>query len=165
MKKSDLNLPHFYAVYATDIGHVTVLYNDKTIFALSSGTCSYPNATCEKRLIANQLIGELEEYLGGKRRSFSICLSPKGTPFQMKVWHALLQIPYGQTRSYKQIAQTIGNEKASRAVGSANRNNPLLILIPCHRVIHQDGSLSGYAAGVELKEKLLNLEQKHLNLK
>lgn len=104
---------------------------------------------------------EIEEYLSGERKSFSTSLNLKGTEFQKKVWNALLQIPYGEVRSYKDIAKAIGNEKAVRAVGSANNKNPILLLVPCHRVIGTNGKLVGYAAGLEIKETLLNLEKKN----
>ena len=98
------------------------------------------------------------EYLDGKRKVFDLPLSLKGTDFQKQVWQALRDIPYGETRSYKQIAVAIGNPKAVRAVGMANNRNPLLIVVPCHRVIGTDGKMVGYAAGMDKKEFLLRLE-------
>ena len=103
---------------------------------------------------------QLAEYFIGRRQNFDLPLNPKGTAFQQKVWQALLQIPYGQTASYKEIACKIGNEKAYRAVGLANHNNPIGIIIPCHRVVGANGNLTGYAGGLEKKQKLLELEQK-----
>lgn len=108
--------------------------------------------------LIREAASQLREYFDNKRREFSIRLNPKGTEFQKKVWKALLQIPYGETRSYKEIAKIIGNEKASRAVGMANHNNPIMCIIPCHRVIGSNGKLIGYAGGIEVKEKLLALE-------
>lgn len=102
---------------------------------------------------------QLNEYFAGRRRVFDLPLRPAGTPFQQKVWQALQTIPYGQTRSYQEIAGQIGNLKACRAVGYANHNNPIAIIIPCHRVIGKSGRLTGYAGGLELKERLLRLEQ------
>lgn len=102
---------------------------------------------------------QLREYFDGKRKEFSIKLNPKGTEFQKKVWEALLAIPYGETRSYKEIAIAIGNKNASRAVGMANNKNPIMCIIPCHRVIGADGSLTGYGGGIDIKEKLLKLEK------
>jgi methylated-DNA-[protein]-cysteine S-methyltransferase len=104
---------------------------------------------------------QLNEYLEGKRKSFDVKLNPKGTQFQRSVWKALQTIPYGETRSYKQIACAIGNEKATRAVGMANHNNPILCIIPCHRVIGTNGTLVGFGAGLDIKEQLLNLEAKY----
>lgn len=102
---------------------------------------------------------ELKEYLGGERRAFSLPLRPQGTPFQLAVWQALREIPYGDTRSYGEIAARIGNPRACRAVGMANHRNPLLIFIPCHRVIGASGQLTGFGAGISVKEKLLKLEK------
>ena len=104
---------------------------------------------------------QLLESFDGARREFDVPLDPHGTPFQLSVWEALLTIPYGETRSYGQIAAQIGNPEASRAVGMANHSNPISIFIPCHRVIGQDGSLTGYGGGMENKKFLLELEQKH----
>ena len=101
---------------------------------------------------------QLEEYLNGKRRHFDLPLRPQGTEFQRSVWNALLTIPYGETRSYKEIAQAVENPKAFRAVGMANNKNPISIFIPCHSVIGSSGSLVGYGGGLELKKRLLELE-------
>ena len=101
---------------------------------------------------------QLIDYLAGNRQTFDLPLDPRGTEFQKAVWKALLDIPFGEIRSYKQVAEAIGNPKACRAVGMANNKNPILIVIPCHRVIGSDGSLVGYGGGIDLKEKLLKLE-------
>lgn len=101
---------------------------------------------------------QLNEYFSGKRRAFDLPLAPMGTPFQQDVWRALRTIPYGQTRSYAQLAEQAGHAGAYRAAGTANGKNPLPILIPCHRVIHSDGSLGGYTSGLEIKRILLKLE-------
>jgi len=100
----------------------------------------------------------IEEYLSGKRKRFSLPLVMHGTEFQRAVWRALQDIPYGETRSYKEIAAAIGRPKAVRAVGMANHRNPISIIIPCHRVIGHDGSLVGYGGGLPLKRRLLELE-------
>lgn len=102
---------------------------------------------------------ELEQYFAGERREFDLPLAPEGTEFQMRVWRALREIPYGETRSYGQIAAAVGNPKASRAVGMANNKNPIAVLIPCHRVIGADGSLTGYGGGLENKRLLLDMEK------
>ncbi len=104
-------------------------------------------------------VQQLKEYFAGKRADFDLPVSLKGTPFQVKVWQSLRKIPYGETRSYKEIAQMIGNPKAVRAVGSANNQNPVPIIIPCHRVIGSSGSLVGYGGGLDKKEILLSLEK------
>ncbi len=101
---------------------------------------------------------QLEEYFAGLRAAFSLPLAPKGTDFQKLVWRELENIPYGETRTYGQIAEAVGNPAASRAVGGANHKNPIAIMIPCHRVIGADGSLTGYAGGLDVKETLLRLE-------
>ena len=102
---------------------------------------------------------EIDEYLHGKRKEFDIPLKLHGTDFQRSVWEALLTIPYGETRSYREIAEQIGNAKACRAVGMANHWNPIAIIVPCHRVIGADGSLTGFGGGLALKQKLLELEK------
>lgn len=104
---------------------------------------------------------ELGEYLAGRRHDFTVPLDPRGTDFQRQVWQALRSIPYGETRTYGQIAEQIGRPHAARAVGMANNRNPIAILIPCHRVIGSDGSMTGYAAGIAIKERLLALERRH----
>ena len=98
------------------------------------------------------------EYLAGARRSFDLPLDPRGTSFQRRVWAALTAIPWGETRTYAQIAAAVGSPRAVRAVGQANHRNPIPILIPCHRVVGADGTLTGYGGGLELKRKLLELE-------
>jgi len=102
---------------------------------------------------------QIEEYLDGKRKHFSLPLAPQGTEFQLAVWQALQKIPYGETRSYKEIAASIGRPKAVRAVGMANNRNPISIIVPCHRVIGHDGKLVGYGGGLPLKQRLLELER------
>lgn len=102
---------------------------------------------------------QVEDYLAGKRKSFDVKLNPQGTDFQRQVWAELRNIPCGETRSYKQVAEALGNAKASRAVGAANGKNPIPLIIPCHRVIAADGSLAGFAHGTRIKKKLLELEQ------
>ena len=102
---------------------------------------------------------QLNEYFGGSRKVFSLPLALTGTPFQRKVWQQLTQIPYGEVRSYGQITQAVGNPKACRAVGAANHCNPIPILVPCHRVVGANGSLTGYAGGLWRKNLLLQLEQ------
>ena len=110
--------------------------------------------------ILSRSVRQFEEYLRGKRKKFTLPFDVVGTPFQKKVWKELANIPYGETRSYKDIARRIKNPKAVRAVGTANSKNPLCIFVPCHRVIAHDGSLGGYAGGLRMKTKLLKLEQR-----
>ena len=105
---------------------------------------------------------QLNEYFAGQRRQFDLPLDFEGTAFQQKVWQALLSIPFGETRSYKQIAEQIGNPKAVRAVGAANGKNPISIIAPCHRVIGSSGALVGFAGGLDKKQILLSLEQSQI---
>ena len=105
---------------------------------------------------------QLEEYFAGQRRRFDLPLDFQGTDFQQQVWQALLTIPYGETRSYKDIALQIGNQKAVRAVGAANGRNPISIIAPCHRVIGSGGALVGFAGGLDKKQILLSLEQEQI---
>lgn len=113
-------------------------------------------------ILLKEAIKQINEYLDGKRSSFDLPLELKGTEFQNKVWNALKEIPSGETKSYGEIARRIGNEKASRAVGMANNKNPIPIIIPCHRVIGSNGKLVGYAGGLDIKEKLLDLEKNYI---
>ena len=107
-------------------------------------------------------IRELDEYFSGERRDFSMPIDLRGTPFQLACWRALVAIPYGETRSYAEIARIIGHPKAFRAVGMANNRNPIAIVVPCHRVIATGGSLCGYGGGLDVKRWLLDLEQAHV---
>jgi len=111
-----------------------------------------------------EAIRQLDAYFAGKLREFTLPLAPEGTPFQLRVWDELLKIPYGTTTSYGLLARRLGEPKASRAVGLANGANPIAIVIPCHRVIGSDGSLTGYGGGLKSKEWLLAHERGQLNL-
>ena len=110
--------------------------------------------------LLREALEQLEEYFEGKRREFDLPLQLSGTPFQMRVWRALQAIPYGETRSYGEVARMVGCPKAARAVGAANGANPLAIVVPCHRVIQSDGRLGGYGGGLRLKQFLLDLERR-----
>ena len=110
-----------------------------------------------------QAIDEVGEYLLGRRKDFNVKLDIVGSDFQKKVWKQLCHIPYGETRSYKDIAIKLNDKNASRAVGTANGKNPLSLIVPCHRVIASDGTLGGYAGGLDIKTKLLQLERDLLN--
>ncbi|MBI3935261.1 MAG: methylated-DNA--[protein]-cysteine S-methyltransferase [Acidobacteria bacterium] len=110
---------------------------------------------------ARQAKKELTAYASGRRKKFTVPLDLAGTAFQKKVWKALLAIPYGETRSYGEIARQVGNPKAARAVGMANHQNPVAIVVPCHRVIASDGRLGGYAAGLQRKSDILEIEKGH----
>lgn len=144
-------------VYDTEIGPLTIESEGSAVTAVHFG--SEPRAAFRRTELTDRTAAEIAEYLSGKRIRFDLPLNPEGTVFQKRVWNALLDIPYGETRSYRQIAERAGSPKAFRAVGMANNQNPIAILIPCHRVIGSDGSLVGYAAGLEIKKRLLALEQ------
>ena len=116
--------------------------------------------TEEETPLLGQAKQQLAEYFAGQRQAFDLPLRMQGTPFQQKVWAALRTIPYGETRSYGQIAVQVGNPKAGRAVGMANNRNPIAIIVPCHRVIGANGSLTGYAGGLNVKQELLALERR-----
>jgi methylated-DNA-[protein]-cysteine S-methyltransferase len=118
----------------------------------------------DKHPILLQTERQLSEYFAGKRRSFSLALDIRGTSFQKNVWEALLAIPFGETRSYGQLAKQLGNPNATRAVGAANGRNPISIIVPCHRVIGSSGKLTGFAGGLDVKAHLLNLEDNSGNL-
>lgn len=109
--------------------------------------------------LMSEVCHQLDEYFAGERTTFTLPIAyPYGTPFQHSVWNALRDIPYGETRSYEDIARAIGNPKAVRAIGQANTRNPILLLVPCHRVINKNGTIGGFGCGVEVKRKLLQLE-------
>ena len=143
--------------YETMLGSVTFVEEDGALLAISTHR-TFEGIEQETPLI-KEAYRQLSEYLKGERKGFDLPLLIKGTTFQQQVWKALLEIPYGETRSYKQIAVAIVNPKAVRAVGMANNRNPLLIVVPCHRVIGANGKLVGYGAGIEKKEFLLRLEK------
>ena len=143
--------------YETTLGSVTFVEKDGALLAISCAPIS-KGIVKETPLIRKAYI-QITEYLKSERKTFDLPIYMEGTMFQKQVWKALCDIPYGETRSYKQIAEAIGNPKAVRAVGMANNRNPLLIVIPCHRVIGADGKLVGYGAGIEKKEFLLRLEK------
>ena len=135
--------------------------NRKSAAAQNSGKPANKKQTPATK-IASQAKRELQEYFAGRRRDFSVPLDMDGTDFQKKVWQALSEIPYGEVRSYGQIARRVGNPKASRAVGTANGANPVAIIVPCHRVIAGDGSLGGFGGGLANKTYLLTLEKSKL---
>ena len=116
----------------------------------------------ESRNALAPYLAQLDEYFAGQRHEFTIPLDLRGTEFQLKCWRALLDIPYGETRSYRDLARVIGHPQAFRAVGMSNNRNPIAIIVPCHRVIAADGSLCGYGGGLDIKRKLLDLESAEL---
>lgn len=147
----------FQKIIKTKVGNLLICSNNKGITKVAF--CDDQEIDTRENKWILQCEKELYEYIDKKRKSFSVPLDMKGTAFQIKVWNALCQIPYGKTKSYKDIAREINNPKAYRAVGMANHKNPICILVPCHRVIGTNGELVGYASGLENKRKLLNLEK------
>lgn len=143
--------------WESPIGTLTLEEEDGALTFLLFGRVELPGQEQDTPLL-RETVQQLEEYFSGSRQSFTIPLHPSGTPFREKVWAALREIPYGETRSYGQLAEMVGQPRAVRAVGGANHHNPIAILIPCHRVIGADGSLTGYGGGMDKKKFLLRLE-------
>jgi len=146
-----------FFTYQTPVGKLSIACEEDNIVKLTLSE-KVDNAVQKETPIIQKAHRQLMEYFERKRKHFDLPLKPKGTLFQQKVWDALSQISYGKTKSYKEIATMIGNPKACRAVGMANHCNPIMIIIPCHRVIGSNGSLTGYAYGTEMKMQLLELE-------
>ena len=148
------------AFYSTLIGWVGISESNGAITAIFLDKEHQANdGMGTKTPVLDEAAKQLAEYLAGKRKAFNLRLAPEGTEFQKTVWKALREIPYGETRSYRQVAEAIGQPKASRAIGMANNKNPIMIVTPCHRVIGADGKLVGYAAGLAVKKKLLDMEK------
>lgn len=141
----------------TTIGKLYMAEEDGCLVELGTGSAQAEDCLQETELL-KQTAQQLQEYFAGHRREFTLPTCGKGTDFQQKVWKALCDIPYGETRTYGQIAAAIGNPKASRAVGGACNKNPIIIVVPCHRVIGADGKLVGFGCGLALKEQLLGVE-------
>lgn len=156
----------YWNTYETKIGTLIIVENENRISRIETVKTNkeYPKGEKAETTLIKEAYKQISEYLEGKRKEFTLPLLIKETKFQEKVWNALLQIPYGETRTYGEIAKQIGNEKASRAVGGANHNNKVMIVVPCHRVIGNNKKLVGYAGGLEIKEKLLKLEQKNKDI-
>jgi methylated-DNA-[protein]-cysteine S-methyltransferase len=144
----------YTTAYQSPLAPMIIKADDEALLSLAFGSTEEKGQSP----ILDQVKRELDEYWDGKRTVFSVPLNAVGTPFQQKVWQALLTIAYGETRSYGQIAAQIGNPKACRAVGMANNRNPISIIIPCHRVIGSDGRLVGYGGGLDKKVWLLDFE-------
>ena len=146
-----------YAIMNSPIGPLRLASTEKGLASIHFGSQIPCNGIVDERA-HRQALMQLQEYFDGVRTSFDIPLDIKGTPFQLAVWHELRKIPYGATSTYGEIARAVGRPGAARAVGMANHDNPLAIVIPCHRVVGSDGSLTGYAGGLENKKKLLEIE-------
>jgi methylated-DNA-[protein]-cysteine S-methyltransferase len=159
-----------YQIYKSPVGE---------LYLVASGThleyCLFRNGWETRRAaiqalhatnpVLDETINQLEDFFTGRRRAFTLPLKPAGTDFEKTVWTALHTIPFAETRSYSEIAKCVGRTKAARAIGRANALNPICVITPCHRVIGQDGSLTGYAGGIDAKLSLLSLERSHLQNK
>jgi methylated-DNA-[protein]-cysteine S-methyltransferase len=158
-----------YKKINSPVGKLTLVASDKGLVAVlwendKPGRVRLGDLTeQDNHFILIQAERQLGEYFTGKRKNFSIPLDMRGTQFQKSVWDALLAIPFGETRTYGQLAEQLGNPQAMRAVGAANGRNPISIIVPCHRVIGSSGKLTGFAGGLEAKERLLNMEQERLH--
>jgi methylated-DNA-[protein]-cysteine S-methyltransferase len=146
--------------YLSPIGRIEIISNNDSILSISF-VKSRKNSFKKSHTLCDRAQRKLEKYFEGKLKHFDLPIELSGTDFQNKVWKALCNIPYGETRTYQEIAIQIGNKNSCRAVGGANNKNPLGIIVPCHRVVGKNGDLVGYAAGLKSKEKLLRLENQH----
>ena len=150
--------------FDTSMGRIGVAERDGSLaFVFFGNTVKPDEYIIEKTPLLDLAIAQIEEYIAGKRKVFDLPLNPMGTAFERSVWEVLQSIPYGETRTYEQIATQIGNPKACRAVGRAAGRNPLSIIIPCHRVVGQNGALTGYAGGIDMKRALLGIEGVRMN--
>ncbi len=152
-----------YAVMSTPLGELTLASSDKGLVSILFGS-HVPQGSVQDEQSNGICVQQIAEYFQGHRTAFDFPLDFQGTAFQMAVWRELLRIPYGETRTYGQIARKLGKPAAARAVGMANHDNRLPIVIPCHRVVGHDGSLTGYAGGLHIKQQLLNIETRKLFL-
>lgn len=154
-----------YTVIASPLGEILLGSNGEALtlinFQQGDGAMKSRPAWRKARDPFSAAVLQLKAYFAGELKQFDLPLAPRGTDFQLKVWAALREIPYGETRSYGQLALQLGMPTGSRAVGAANGRNPLPIVVPCHRVIGADGSLTGFYGGLRLKQELLGLEQQH----
>jgi O-6-methylguanine DNA methyltransferase len=154
----------YYAQIASPIGPLNLAVSEKGLVALEFERGNFPPSKQKKTSWEHSpekikaYAGELAEYFSGKRREFTFPLDLRGTPFQVQCWRALLAIPYGETRTYADIARVVRKPQAFRAVGMANNRNPIAVVVPCHRVIASDGTLCGYGGGLDIKRRLLELE-------
>jgi methylated-DNA-[protein]-cysteine S-methyltransferase len=145
----------FSTQFPTTVGPLTLEGDDRVLTRVGFGAATTPQG--DAQAVSAAAI-QLEQYLAGERTEFDLDVEVDGTDFERRVWDAVRAIPYGQTASYAEIARQIGRPGACRAVGRANGRNPLAVIVPCHRVVGSDGSLTGYAGGIEMKRALLDLE-------
>lgn len=154
----------YYYDYRFPIGNLTIEEDGHGICGIYFGIKKLEAEKKNTELIREAAL-QLSQYFDGRRKKFDLKLSYYGTEFQIKVWKALQEIPYGTTCTYKDIAERVGIPKGCRAVGMANNKNPIVIVVPCHRVIGMNGSLTGYAGGLDVKEYLLELEKRNQKVK
>jgi len=161
-------MPVSYTQMESPVGPLLLAANDqglREILFVNGRSSARPRPSWrEDKAVLKETIQQLRAYFAGDLEDFDLPLAPEGTPFQLKVWKRLCEIPYGKTISYGELARRIGNPNAARAVGLANGSNPIPIIIPCHRVIGSNGKLTGYGGGLPIKEKLLALERRQLVL-
>lgn len=156
----------YYTTIKTDLSEIILMGDENGLSHLhlnagkSKGQFKIDSKWIENRDFFSNIITQINDYFLGKRIQFDLKLNLQGTDYQKKVWHALMNIPYGETVTYKDIAIKIGNSNSARAVGMANNKNPIPLIIPCHRVIGSNGKMVGYAPGIDLKVKLLDLERR-----
>lgn len=146
----------YFAYYPFKFGFLKIEYENNIVFRIDK--TAIIDDENKPNIFSDNVFLQIKEYLDGNRKTFEFKYELCGTNFQKKVWNALCNIPYGETRSYKQIAEAIDNPKAVRAVGMANNKNPVIIVVPCHRVIGANGKLVGYGGGLEMKKFLLDIE-------
>lgn len=161
-KKGEIHMSKSQVKIESKIGPLYLVGSEKGLQGVFWKKQNVPIASGKDGAIETLLkksSAQIEEYLNGKRKKFELPLNAEGTEFQKKVWEELRKIPYGETRSYKEVAVALKNANASRAVGTANGQNPLSLIVPCHRVISSDGSMGGYAGGLDIKGMLLELEK------
>jgi methylated-DNA-[protein]-cysteine S-methyltransferase len=146
----------FSTQFSSPVGPLTLEGDDRSLTRLGFGEPAAPQG--DAQAVGAAAI-QLEQYFAGERTEFDLDIELQGTPFERRVWDAVRAIPYGETASYAEIARRVGSPSACRAVGRANGRNPIAVIVPCHRVVGSDGSLTGYAGGVEMKRALLELER------
>ena len=156
-----------FALYPSPLGYIRIFYDEGYIRAVQNIARTHPAYEAETQnkgkpsVLSDKAYEQLSEYFEGKRAVFDFPSYAEGAPFQKRVWEALCTIPHGEVCTHKDIAVKIGNPASCRAVGGANNKNPIAIVVPCHRVIGADGSLTGYASGLDVKKALLDLEQRY----
>lgn len=156
----------FYHSFETDFCGIIIAGDEEAVNFLhldtgegKRGSFDIPCDWIENKDIFAGAVDEIMEYFNGKRKDFTFKIDPRGTDFQKKIWNELRNVPYGKLATYKDIAAAVGNPKASRAVGSANSKNPIPLIIPCHRIVGANGKLTGFAHGLEIKNKLIEFER------